>query len=64
MAMTKRGTPVPTTHTEGDLLLVAEELKFTLKTASEESCQKALSQRLGRHVEMNLVRTLIAHVKS
>lgn len=64
MAMFKTGTPVQVINkTENELLVALEKLSFTLKTASEEECQKALSAVLKRHIDMSQVKEFIAKAK-
>lgn len=66
MAMFKTGTPAKTiviNKTENEILVALEKLSFTLKTASEEECQKALSALLKRHIDLPMVKEFIAKAK-
>ena len=64
MAMFKTGTPVQVINkTENELLVALETLSFTLKTASEEECQKALSSVLKRHIDISMVKEFISKAK-
>ena len=64
MAMFKTGTPVQVINkTENELLVALQKLSFTLKTASEEECQKALSAVLKRHIDLPMVKEFIAKAK-
>ena len=66
MAMFRTGTPTKTVvinKTENEILVALEKLSFTLKTATEEECQKALSALLKRHIDQPRVREFIAKAK-
>ena len=64
MAMMKFGTPARVINkVETELLSALETLSFTLKTASEEECQKALSAALKRHISISLVKEFISKAK-
>ena len=65
MAMFKTGTPVQVgSNSATEMLNAIEKLSFTLQTASEEECQKALSAVLKKHISIEDTRLFIARAKA
>ena len=66
MPMMKTGTPVPfevVNKTESEILIALEKLSFTLKTASEDECQRALTALLNRKISLQEVSKFVTLAK-